>query len=108
MNCRKDKPCVTHHVWNDLNKLISDYMKNITIGDVVNQNIVHSLHDAREDSTNVNNSKINSSLSIPIYLDYSSTTPVDKRVASKMAECLTLDGAFDDMDLTHLDGIVII
>ena len=41
-----------------------------------------------------NSKKINSSLSIPIYLDYSSTTPVDKRVASKMAECLTLDGAF--------------
>ena len=41
-----------------------------------------------------NTKKINSSLSIPIYLDYSSTTPVDKRVAAKMAECLTLDGAF--------------
>ena len=38
--------------------------------------------------------KVNASLSIPIYLDYSSTTPVDKRVATKMAECLTLDGAF--------------
>ncbi len=54
MNCRKDKPCATHHIWSDLNKIISDYMKNITIGDVVNKNIVHSLHDAREDSTNVN------------------------------------------------------
>lgn len=41
-----------------------------------------------------NSKKINPSLSIPIYLDYSSTTPVDKRVASKMADCLTLDGAF--------------
>ena len=41
-----------------------------------------------------NSKKINSSLSIPIYLDYSSTTPVDKRVASKMTDCLTLDGAF--------------
>ena len=41
-----------------------------------------------------NTKKINSTLSIPIYLDYSSTTPVDKRVASKMAACLTLDGAF--------------
>ena len=41
-----------------------------------------------------NTKKINSSISIPIYLDYSSTTPVDKRVASKMAKCLTLDGAF--------------
>ncbi len=38
--------------------------------------------------------KSNSTLNIPIYLDYSSTTPVDKRVADKMAQCLTLDGAF--------------
>ncbi len=38
--------------------------------------------------------KTNSTLNIPIYLDYSSTTPVDKRVANKMSECLTLDGAF--------------
>ena len=43
-------------------------------------------------STNLK--KNNNSLSIPIYLDYSSTTPVDKRVATKMSECLTLDGAF--------------
>ena len=41
-----------------------------------------------------NSKKINSSLSIPIYLDSQSTTPVDKRVASKMTDCLTLDGAF--------------
>ncbi len=38
--------------------------------------------------------KTNSTLSIPIYLDYSSTTPVDQRVADKMTECLTLDGSF--------------
>ena len=38
--------------------------------------------------------KSNSTLNIPIYLDYSSTTPVDQRVADKMAECLTLNGAF--------------
>ena len=30
----------------------------------------------------------------PIYFDYSSTTPVDERVAQKMAECLTMDGTF--------------
>ena len=34
------------------------------------------------------------SLSVPIYLDYSSTTPVDDRVAAKMAECLTKEGYF--------------
>lgn len=30
----------------------------------------------------------------PIYLDYASTTPVDPRVAEKMAACLTIDGNF--------------
>lgn len=30
----------------------------------------------------------------PIYMDYSSTTPVDPRVAEKMMQCLTLDGVF--------------
>ena len=31
---------------------------------------------------------------LPIYLDYSATTPVDPRVAEKMMECLTQDGNF--------------
>jgi len=35
-----------------------------------------------------------SSLNIPIYMDYSSTTPVDERVAAKMAECMTKQGHF--------------
>ncbi len=35
-----------------------------------------------------------SSLNIPIYMDYSSTTPVDERVAKKMGECLTQQGYF--------------
>ena len=38
--------------------------------------------------------KQNNSLTIPIYLDYSSTTPVDPRVAAKMSECLTKAGVF--------------
>ncbi|MBL7004094.1 MAG: aminotransferase class V-fold PLP-dependent enzyme, partial [Gammaproteobacteria bacterium] len=31
---------------------------------------------------------------VPIYLDYSATTPMDERVAKKMAEYLTIDGSF--------------
>jgi len=30
----------------------------------------------------------------PVYFDYSATTPVDKRVADKMCQCLTLEGNF--------------
>ncbi|MGS2724606.1 IscS subfamily cysteine desulfurase [Porticoccus sp. GXU_MW_L64] len=33
-------------------------------------------------------------MKLPIYFDYAATTPVDPRVASKMAECLTSDGVF--------------
>ena len=33
-------------------------------------------------------------MKLPIYLDYSATTPVDPRVAKMMMQCLTLDGTF--------------
>ncbi len=36
----------------------------------------------------------NNNINIPIYLDYSATTPVDPRVAAKMSECLTKEGVF--------------
>ncbi len=35
-----------------------------------------------------------SNLKLPIYLDYSATTPIDERVAAKMAEYLTIEGRF--------------
>lgn len=37
----------------------------------------------------------------PIYLDYAATTPVDPRVAKKMQEYLTLDGAFGNPASLH-------
>ena len=53
MNCNKEKPCTKHNVWTGLNKIISDYMKNITIEDVISNQVIHSLHDARESDTHV-------------------------------------------------------
>lgn len=35
-----------------------------------------------------------SDIRLPIYLDYSATTPIDERVAKKMAEYLTIEGQF--------------
>jgi cysteine desulfurase len=35
-----------------------------------------------------------SNIKLPIYLDYSATTPIDERVAAKMADYLTIEGQF--------------
>lgn len=44
-------------------------------------------------------------MQLPIYLDYSSTTPVDPRVAEKMAECLTREANFGNpASRSHMFG----
>lgn len=44
-------------------------------------------------------------MTLPVYLDYAATTPVDARVAERMAECLTLDGNFGNpASRSHLFG----
>ena len=44
-------------------------------------------------------------MQLPIYLDYSSTNPVDPRVAAKMVDCLTLNGNFGNpASRSHMSG----
>jgi len=44
-------------------------------------------------------------MQFPIYLDYSATSPVDPRVAEKMAECLTLESNFGNpASRSHMFG----
>ncbi len=40
----------------------------------------------------------------PVYLDYAATTPIDARVAERMAECLTAEGTFGNPASTHAYG----
>lgn len=44
-------------------------------------------------------------ISLPIYLDYAATTPVDLRVAQKMAACLTEAGTFGNPASKHHYGL---
>jgi cysteine desulfurase len=41
---------------------------------------------------------------LPVYLDHASTTPVDPRVAARMAACLTRDGLFGNPGSGHDHG----
>ncbi|WP_250658507.1 IscS subfamily cysteine desulfurase [Alkalimarinus coralli] len=44
-------------------------------------------------------------MSLPIYLDYAATTPVDPRVAEKMMNCLSIDGVFGNpASRSHIYG----
>lgn len=44
-------------------------------------------------------------MQLPIYFDYSATTPVDPRVAKAMTDCLTMDGNFGNpASRSHLFG----
>ena len=48
---------------------------------------------------------MSASAAAPIYLDYAATTPVDPRVAARMAECLTREGNFGNPgSITHRYG----
>lgn len=43
-------------------------------------------------------------MKLPIYLDYAATTPIDSRVAEKMAQCLTAPNYFGNSSSSHTLG----
>lgn len=49
MNCNNDKPCLTHYVWTDLTKQINDYMKGVSLGDVILRNDIRNIIDKRRE-----------------------------------------------------------
>ena len=48
MNCRNDKPCLTHFIWTDLNNRINEYMREITLSDITLRKDVQSIIILRE------------------------------------------------------------
>lgn len=48
MNCNDEKPCLTHFIWMDLNKLINDYMRGINLSDIASRNDVKNIIFLRE------------------------------------------------------------
>ncbi len=48
MNCKDDKPCLTHFIWTDLTERINQHMKNITLSDTLRDFKVKHILDKRE------------------------------------------------------------
>ena len=49
MNCNNAKPCVTHYVWSELTDKIYNYMKGISLGDVINRDDVRNIINKRKE-----------------------------------------------------------
>ena len=49
MNCSNDKPCLTHYVWTDLTKQIHDYMKGVSLSDVIVRYDIQNIVDKRRE-----------------------------------------------------------
>ena len=46
-NCHGDAPCMTHSLWENLNKTIDDYLSNICLDDLVKQQYAPQEHTVR-------------------------------------------------------------
>ena len=49
MNCNNAKPCLTHYVWSELTDKIQNYMKGISLGDVINRSDVKNIINKRKE-----------------------------------------------------------
>ena len=110
-NCQDERlRCMTHELWATLNKRMVEYLDSVSLQDLVDQQEartagadrqivgaaraqggtrVADLHLQPIDADGTRSirergMRVRSSMSQPIYIDYSATTPIDPRVADKM------------------------
>ncbi len=49
-NCQCDEPCLTHNLWNDLSTRIYGYLDDISLGDLMSQQMVQRIAERQEGS----------------------------------------------------------
>jgi len=47
-NCQGDKRCLTHDLWMELNRHVSDFLNGITLGDLVQRNNVKQVSERQD------------------------------------------------------------
>jgi Rrf2 family iron-sulfur cluster assembly transcriptional regulator len=57
MNCINDKPCLTHFIWTDLNNRINEYMREISLSDIILRKDVQSIIFLRENKNVISNQR---------------------------------------------------
>lgn len=47
-NCQHDLPCLTHDLWEDLNRQIRSFLSGVTLGDLINRNVTREIADRQD------------------------------------------------------------
>lgn len=47
-NCQHDLPCLTHDLWEDLNRQIRNFLSGVTLGDLINRGVTREIANRQD------------------------------------------------------------
>jgi Rrf2 family iron-sulfur cluster assembly transcriptional regulator len=47
-NCQHDLPCLTHDLWEDLNRQIRSFLSGVSLGDLINRNVTREIANRQD------------------------------------------------------------
>jgi Rrf2 family iron-sulfur cluster assembly transcriptional regulator len=47
-NCQHDLPCLTHDLWEDLNRQIRNFLSGVSLGDLINRNVTREIANRQD------------------------------------------------------------